>query len=173
MIGLKNLKEMVVQQQLIENLHAKELEKKGAPAFDMRLGALFDFVGEGFLDVDDKKTPETRIVGEYEEGASKRVVIKPGKYYVFQTIESVNMPIGVSFQMIPRTTIFRSGILILGGLGDPGYKGKITGGMINLSDKDYTIELGARIAQLVFFNLDGHDGEEYLGNYHGGKVGSD
>ena len=79
MIGRKALKEMVAKQQLFEQLHASELEKKGAPAFDMRLGELREFASEGFLGIDERKTPETRLLGSYEEGTSTKVVLQLNK----------------------------------------------------------------------------------------------
>lgn len=41
------------------------------------------------------------------------------------------------------------GIKVLGGVFDEGYRGSYTIGLANLTDKDYTIEKGDKIAQLL------------------------
>jgi len=43
--------------------------------------------------------------------------------------------------------------------------------LININDKPFTIELGARIANVVFYKVEGKT-SEYEGTYQGGELGS-
>ncbi|RLE46771.1 hypothetical protein DRJ25_03705 [Candidatus Woesearchaeota archaeon] len=171
LLGFDKLKELVRNAKLLEDLPDSELEKKGGVSFDLRLGEVHEFTGEGFLGINERKTPDTRILGKFSEEETKKVVLEPGKYYVVKTIEKVNTPKYLAFKMIPRSTLFRSGLLLLGGLGDPGYCGEITMGLLNLNKFPFTIELGSRIANIVFHKVDGKT-EEYEGKYQGGLIGT-
>lgn len=171
MLGFDKLQELVTQQKLLENLTNKELNKKGGVAFDLRIGEIHEFIGEGFLSIDETKTPPTNLLGKYEENKSNKIVLQPNKYYIVKSIEKVNLPKEIACIMISRTTLFRSGLLLLAGLGDPGYSGEITAGLINLTDKPFTIELGSRIANIIFYKIEGN-ANEYISNYHGGLIGT-
>jgi deoxycytidine triphosphate deaminase len=172
MIGFSKLLEMVNQQQLVEKLHANELTKKGGVSFDFRVGEIHEFAGPGFLGVNERKTPDTRILGKFEEGKSCKVTLEPNKYYIVKTIEKVNTPKELAWVVIPRSTLFRSGLLLLGGLGDPGFCGECVCGLINLNNSPFTIEMGSRIANIVFHKIDG-EASAYTSSYHGGKLGTD
>jgi dCTP deaminase len=170
-LGFDKLKKLVKEKKLLEKLPESELEKKGGASFDLRLGEIYEVLSEGSLGINERKTPETKIIANYEKEKNKKIKLEPGKYYVVKTIEKVNTPKELAFKIIPRSTLFRSGINILGGFGDPGYCGEITLGLVNLNNFPFEIEMGARIANIVFHIIDG-EAEEYNGTYQGGKIGS-
>ena len=172
LLGFDKLKELVMNANLLVDLPQNELEKEGGVAFDLRLGEVHEFVGEGFLGVNERKTPDTKLLGKFVDSNNEKITLEPGKYYVIKTVEKVNTPKDLAFKMIPRSTLFRSGLLLLGGLGDPGYCGEITMGLLNLNDFPFTIELGSRIANIVFHKVEGK-AEEYNGKYQGGILGAD
>ncbi len=171
LLGFDKLKKLVKESQLLVDLPLSELEKQGGVSFDLRLGEVHEFIGEGFLGINERKTPETKLLGKFS-GNGEKISLESGKYYVVKTIEKVNTPADLAFKMLPRSTLFRSGLLLLGGLGDPGYRGEITLGLLNLGEKPFTIELGSRIANIVFHKVDGKT-EEYKGKYQDGILGAD
>ena len=124
------------------------------------------------LGVNERKTPDIKILGKYDENKSDKIKLEKGKYYVIKTIEKVNTPTDLAGKIIPRSTLFRSGLLLLGGFVDPGYCGELTLGLINISNQDFTIELGSRVANLVFHKVEGQT-KEYKGNYQGGEMITD
>ena len=72
----------------------------------------------------------------------ERVLIPTGLYF--------ELPQGYEMQVRPRSGIsFRSGLMAITGTIDTGYRGEVKVIMINLSDKEVTIEQGERIAQGV------------------------
>lgn len=162
---------LVKENKLIENMPDSELAKEGGVAFDLRMGEIYKFAGDGFLGVNERKTPDTKLLARYEEGKSLKVVLEPDKYYIVRTIEKVNLPLDLASTIIPRSTLYRSGVLLLGGLVDPGWSGEMTLGIINKSGKPFTIELGARIANILFHKVE-RKTKEYKGAYNGGYMGA-
>ena len=68
-----------------------------------------------------------------------------------------------------RTTLFRSGLLLLSTQVSPGYKGKLAFGLVNLGPSTVEIELGARIVHIQFEKVEG-GGSAYRGQWQGGRV---
>ena len=74
-----------------------------------------------------------------------RVMVKTGLY--------IQMPLGVEAQVRPRSGLaIKSGLTVLNSPGtiDSDYRGEICVILINLSNEDFEIKSGDRIAQLVF-----------------------
>ncbi len=163
---------LVKEQKLIENMPETELAKDGGVAFDLRIGEIYEFAGEGFLGINERKTPDLKSLAKYEEGKSLKITLAPGKYYIGKTIEKVNCPLNLASIILSRSTLYRSGVLLLGGLVDPGWNGEMTFGMINKSGNPFAIELGARIANILFYKVEGKT-KEYRGAYNGGCSGAE
>jgi deoxycytidine triphosphate deaminase len=70
---------------------------------------------------------------------------------------------------IPRATFYRNGILVQGIRTDPSYKGNFVFMLSNLSDRAFEIELGARVASMVFHTVSGKS-NKYIGQWQGGRV---
>lgn len=170
LLSHEKLVELVKENKLLENIPESELTKAGGVSFDMRAGEIYEFVGEGFLGVHERNTPETKLLAKYEEGKSSKIVLEPNKYYIVRTLEKINCPLHLASSIISRSTLFRSGVLLLSGLTDPGWHGEMTFGMINIHSKPFTIELGARIANVIFFRIDGKT-NAYESPYNGGNIG--
>lgn len=83
------------------------------------------------------------------------------------TKEHVDLPENIAAQVTGRSSIGRNGIMvhITAGWIDPGFSGKITLEMLNVSQREKTLRSGERVAQLCFFEVDG--GTLYDGQYQG------
>jgi len=167
MIGIKQLADLVKTQKLVENLSERELTNPEGAGFDLRVGEIYEIVGEGFLGVKERQTPELKLVAQVEK--DKDFVLKPGRYYVFKTIEQVNLPEDIVAWSYSRSTLYRSGIIIKGGQINPGYQGGLSMGIVNLSSKPFRLELGARVVHVVFSRVEG-GGSAYRGQWQGGRV---
>lgn len=80
-------------------------------------------------------------------------VIKPLERKLIPTGLRIQMPEGCEAQVRPRSGLaLKHGITVLNtpGTVDPDYTGEIGVILINLSDKEFTINPGDRIAQIVF-----------------------
>lgn len=171
LLSHEKLVELVRENKLLENIPESELTKAGGVSFDLRAGEMHEFSGEGFLGVTERKTPDTKLLAKYSEGKSSKVVMEPNKYYIVKTLEKINCPMHLASTLISRSTLYRSGVLLIGGLVDPGWNGELTFGLINISQKPFTIEMGARIANILFYNVEGKT-KEYTGAYNGGHIGA-
>ena len=72
----------------------------------------------------------------------------------------IELPEGIEAQIRPRSGLaFKSGISLVNTPGtiDEDYRGDIGVILINLSNEDFTINKGDRIAQMVFMNIDKFD----------------
>ena len=81
------------------------------------------------------------------------IVLKPLDRVMVKTGLYIQMPLGVEAQVRPRSGLaIKSGVTVLNSPGtiDSDYRGEICVIVINLSNEDFEIQNGDRIAQLVF-----------------------
>jgi deoxycytidine triphosphate deaminase len=174
-LGIKKLHELVKDVKLVEGLCDREMNNPEGAGFDLRLGEVYELVGDGFLGVEERKTPDTRLVAkaktykELELSDDDFFVFEPGKYYLVKTMEKVNLPITLSGVIFPRTTMFRSGLGLFNGIVQPGYCGELTFGLCNLGQSNIKVSFGARIVHITFHEVLG-EGNQYRGQWMGGRV---
>lgn len=168
-LGIDKLLKLVKEQKLVENLSERELKNPEGAGFDLRIGELYEVKGKGFLGVEERATPEMKLIAKYEEGKSSKVALQPRTYYTFKTVENVNMPDDLLAIMTPRSTLFRSGVYIFGGQTPPGYKGGLTMGIYNFRDEIFELEMGSRVVHIMFFQVEGAS-NLYRGQWQGGRV---
>jgi deoxycytidine triphosphate deaminase len=111
--------------------------------------------------------------------------MKSNDFVLVKTIEAVNIPSEkipvqegsaatlLMLNVFPRTTLQRCGISFLGTKTDPGYKGQLIFGLKNVGGNEFRLELGARIANLVFEQVVGDLARPYEGPWSGGRVGTE
>jgi deoxycytidine triphosphate deaminase len=168
-LGISELHKLVREKKLVEGLCAREMTSPEGAGFDLRLGEVFTLSGAGFLGVETRKTPDISSVAKYEEGQKTSFVFEPGKYYLVKTIEKVNTPDDLLILFRPRTTIFRSGLMLFTGNASPGYCGELTFGLANLGQGKIEIEMGARVVHAMFYQICGQ-ANLYKGQWQGGRV---
>jgi deoxycytidine triphosphate deaminase len=174
-LGIKELHRLVNEQKLVENLCEREMNNPEGAGFDLRLGEIYELQGDGFLGVEERQTPEIKLVAKDEEGKTEQensFVFEPGKYYLIKTIEKVNLPVTMSGIIFPRTTMFRSGLGLFNGVVQPGYQGELTFGICNLGKSNIKISFGARIVHITFHEVLG-EGNQYRGQWQGGRVATE
>ncbi|KKQ43199.1 MAG: Deoxycytidine deaminase [Microgenomates group bacterium GW2011_GWC1_37_8] len=168
-IGPKILLKLVKEKKLVEDLSERELTNPEGTGFDLRLGEIYEIKGNGFLGIEERKTPNTEVLATYIKGKNRTFSFKPGSYYLVKTIESVNLPESIGGYLFPRSTIFRSGLLQ--GLSQiaPGYSGQLVTSIANVGPCEVEIELGARFMHIQFEYVEG-GGSSYRGQWQGGRV---
>ncbi len=83
---------------------------------------------------------------------SESITIKPLERAIVKTGLFIELPVGYEAQVRPRSGLAaKKGITVLNSPGtvDADYRGEIGVILVNLSNEDYTIENGERIAQMV------------------------
>lgn len=181
-IATKKILELNEKYKLLENLDEREANPEGT-GFDLRVGEVYRLVGEGFLGRTDRKTPDIEKIADIKKG-DKEVILKPHDYILAKTMEKVNLPgdkISIDggeptylmLDVYPRSTLQRSGIYFMGTKTDPGYYGELTFALTNLSNSPFRLELGARIANVIFHQVTGDIFRAYDGQWKGGRVSAD
>lgn len=83
---------------------------------------------------------------------TESIVLKPLERNIVKTGLFIELPIGFEAQVRPRSGLAaKKGITVLNAPGtvDADYRGEIGVILVNLSNQDFTIENGERVAQLV------------------------
>ncbi len=174
-IGPKILLKLVKEKNLVEGLAERELTTPEGAGFDLRLGELFTIFGKAFLGEFERETPKIKSKIKYSSFAKtsadkqKSIVIRPGEFYLATTIEKVNTPLNITINFKPRTTTFRSGLILRTGNVAPGYCGKLTFAIKNEGPVPVKLEMGCRIVHAQFEWVDG-GGSQYKGQWQGGRV---
>jgi deoxycytidine triphosphate deaminase len=166
-LGPNKLLKLVKTKKLVEGLSERELTNPEGAGFDLRLGEVYKISGKAFLGETHRQTADIKLVKKY--GKDKSIKIKPGDFFLVKTIEKINLPINLSAVILPRTTTFRSGLFLRTGPIQPGYEGELTFGLKNEGPIVVEIEMGARIAHVLFHEIKGV-GSKYRGQWQGGRV---
>ena len=168
-LGVDRVLELIKTQKLVEGLDENEINFEGC-GVDLRIGEVYEMVdNEGFLHIETRKTPNFKLVAKFEKGESRKIMLEPGKTYSAMTVETINTPDDLLGWFIPRSTLYKCGIVVQGVRTDPGYKGKFSFVLTNTSKKPFEIEMGARIANMVFHRVEGK-ANLYKGQWQGGRA---
>jgi len=170
---MDKLQELVKSVGLVEHLSSRELENPEGTGFDLRVGAISVFTGKemALLTVDKRKTPSTMIMANIAQ-KDRIVNIESGQYLLATTIEKINMPDFLVGIIRPRSTLYRSGIILSSGQVNPGYIGELTFGFYNASPYTFSMEMGARIAHILFSYVEGN-AKSYKGQWQGGRISTE
>lgn len=148
---------------LIENVDENNIQPSGV---DLRVKCVYRLKNGGYIGVENRKNPDVEASAK-EIG--KKIIIKPNEFVLVETMEKVNMPKDVMAIVLPRSSLFRCGVSLHTAVVDPGFQGTLTFGMKNLSEFPFEIEIGSKIGQIVFEEVEGNV-KLYNGKYQGGKV---
>lgn len=116
------------------------------------------------------------IVNGAHYALSAACPIAPREFLLGATVEWVNIPNGYVARVEGRSTWARKGLVIENaGLIDPGFEGRITLEMYNLSPDTLYVPLGERVCQIVFEKMMGPAERPYgspgLGSHYQGQTG--
>ena len=93
------------------------------------------------------------------------ILLKPLQRILVKTGLFMELPIGYEAQVRPRSGLaFKKGITVLNSPGtiDADYRGEIGVILVNLSDEEFVIEDGERVAQMVIAKHEQADWEEVV-----------
>ena len=170
-IGLNYLLPKVNNGEIIQGLSARELKKPEGVGFDLRIDELYRITSSGYLGVEERETSKVELVGKVSANKSA-IEMLPGEYYLAKTIETVALDSDMVGVFHPRSTLFRSGVVFQSGVQPPGFKGQLTFGIYVAGPHPFYLEMGARIAHINIFRVEG-DSEPYRGQWQGGRVSTD
>ncbi|MCX6757370.1 MAG: dUTP diphosphatase [Candidatus Nomurabacteria bacterium] len=79
----------------------------------------------------------------------ENIVIKPGEDIFIWHGFALEFPEGYCALVMDKGSISKAGLKTMGGVFDAGYRGEYNTHLVNLSDKEYIIDVGDKVAQLV------------------------
>lgn len=177
-LGIHKVLELIEKEKLVENLGARDLSNPEGVGVDLRMGEAHQITeGGAFIEADGsaglgkRKGVKTKMIGKFQEGSETQdeIEIKPGEYLLISTIETINTPKNLMPMVYSRSSLFRAGLLLLVTKTDPGYRGPLTMGLRNLSEFSVRLQMGARVCNIVFYQIEG-EGVEYRGQHQGGRI---
>lgn len=163
---------------IVKNLSDRDLNNPEGAGVDLRMGEVHKIIGgKAFIEADTMDSQgrrsgfDTEAIYKYDDKSDEQEIltIKPGDYYLVKTIETVDIPLDVIADFRMRSTLFRAGLNLLSNIGAPGYKGELVFGLVNLGQHPVDIQLGARIANVVFYRMESK-GTAYRGQNQNGRV---
>ncbi len=83
--------------------------------------------------------------------AMETAVIKPMEHYRFFHGFALEFPVGFAAIVKDKSSISKAGLHTMGGVYDAGYRGEYNTHLVNLSGKDYTVEKGDKVSQLIIY----------------------
>jgi len=132
---------------------------------DLRVGEVHVFREQGHLGVEGRRIPASEPL-EPRNGAW---LLGPGFYKVV-FMDAVAVPENAAGICFPRSSLLRMGALLGCAVWDPGYRGRGEALLVIGNPHGVRIEVGARIAQLVFIRVYPQIGERYSGIYQGERL---
>jgi deoxycytidine triphosphate deaminase len=139
---------------------------------DLRVDAIWQLAEDAVFTMSENKDDKisTQVKDNTEQldwewdDKGHYILLSPGKYYLFDSIEWVDVPENASGKIIHRSSSNRASMRIESGWYDSGYKGFVGGSItVNVPIKLYR---GTRIAQIIMWESDSN------GNYNGQWQGS-
>ncbi len=118
------------------------------------------------------------VAGNNETIKADYITLEPGAFVLATTKEYIKLGDDILGRLEGKSSIARLGLIIhtTAGFIDPGFEGEITLEMVNLSNKEITIDAGSPIAQICFEQLsspcDRPYGSEGLGSHYQGQRGA-
>jgi dUTP pyrophosphatase len=133
--------------------------------FDLTLAEIKQFNGSGRLTIDNSERvlPELLPTPEID---GETVYLEPGAFHILYN-ETVALPHDLMALGRPRSTLNRCGATIHTAVWDAGYQGRSTSLLVVNNPHGIFIQIGARIAQLVFLTLAEMTEAGYQGIYQG------
>jgi len=128
---------------------------------DLSAAEIYEFESPGLLARSHRRLPGYRRVEPGDDGYWR---LGPGAYrIVFR--ETVRVPEDCVGFCYPRSTLLRSGVLLACAVWDPGYVGRGSALLVVHNPHGFILQVGARVAQLVYAKLTRKPGRLYNGAY--------
>ena len=168
-IGLEYLLPRVRRGELIKHLSQRDLESPEGAGFDLRVGEIYRLGSSGFLGITHRETGAIDLLGRYEEGKTQELKLASRHFYLVKLIEEISLDPDMLGIFHPRSSLFRSGVIMQTSVHPPGYSGAPTFGLYVAGDYPFSLELGARIVHINILRVEGGS-MPYRGQWQGGRV---
>lgn len=111
---------------------------------------------------------ECQQPASYDLRVAEDTVLKPGLCTLAHTLEWVELPSDLAATIRTRSSYGRRGILVTAGYVDPGFRGQLTLGLVNMGREEVHLKINDRVVQLILHQVLGAD-QTYDGRYQDSK----
>lgn len=95
--------------------------------------------------------------------------LKPGDYIIGKSVEDFEIPPNYAIYHFHRTFTTRLGLEIIGGFGDPGYKGQIYFGIKNVGENTIVLHKDDSLSKVIILPVEGKT-IPLISRFLGGKL---
>ena len=159
----------IARGEIIQNISERELTNPEGGGFDLRLGEVFEITDSGHLGIEPRDTSATHSLASVAATPGAAFSFSAGQFYLVTTMEEVSLDRDMIALVYPRSSLFRSGVILATSVTAPGYQGRLTFGLHVAGPFPFIAQLGARFAHIIFLQLD-QPATEYRGQWQGGRV---
>ena len=124
-------------------------------------------LGDQSLNGDLVITPygsECQQPASYDLRVAEDTELKPGVCTLTHTLERVELPADIAATIRTRSSFGRRGLLVTAGFVDPGFRGQLTLGLVNMGQEAIHLKRHDRVVQLILHQVIGA-GQTYEGRY--------
>ena len=144
----------------IEDLVNGEIQDQPAGT-DLTVGRIEKFADSGRIDFDNS----SRKIAQGEEVSPGK--LDGGEAYRVTYNEKISVPPDAIGLVFPRSSVMRNGCHLVTAVWDPGYEGRGQGLLQVLNPAGVVLKENARVAQIIFIEMDQEVEEGYRGEYQG------
>ena len=105
----------------------------------------------------------------YDLRSSSEVALKPKRYELTATLETVELGLNVAGALHIRSSLAREGVVGSFAVVDPGFRGQLTLNLHNAGETEITIKEGEPIVQIVFHKIGSAARKGYSGLYQNSR----
>lgn len=107
---------------------------------------------------------ECQQPASYDLRVAEETILNPGSCTLVHSLEWVELPADLAATIRTRSSFGRRGILVTAGFVDPGFRGQLTLGLVNMGDDMIRLEKNDRVVQMIIHEVLGAE-ETYAGRY--------
>ena len=107
---------------------------------------------------------ECQQPASYDLRVGDDIRVEPGTCTLAHSFEWVEIPPDLAATLRTRSSYGRRGVLVTAGFVDPGFRGQLTLGLVNMGNEPLTLSRGERVVQMIFHQVT-HGDASYDGRY--------
>jgi dCTP deaminase len=148
-LAYQHIKELIEEKQLISPADIDHC--LGPASYELRIGSA--------LSLGDRHAQQIEIGREF--------VMRPQSHLLIGTLETIKMPDNLAADLALKSKFGRRGFFPWSqGFVDPGYEGKLTLSLVNMSPNPVILSGGQKICHIVFTYLSASTEKGYSGEYN-------
>jgi dCTP deaminase len=111
---------------------------------------------------------ECQQPASYDLRIGNDIGVGPGACTLAHSLEWIEIPPDLAATLRTRSSYGRRGILVTAGFVDPGFRGQLTLGLVNMGNEPLTLKRGDRVVQMIMHQVTQGD-VIYEGRYQDSK----